>query len=92
MYITSQQRFILTFTPAMESYGAENKARLGSPWAKSNSALPHRSNFAILGLLLMIPDERGTISGHDVPFFLQHSNSERHRENGHKDRLTFVLF
>ena len=46
---------------------------------------PHRSNVTNLGLLLTIPDERGTIFGHDVPFFLQHTNSEQHRGNGHKD-------
>jgi hypothetical protein len=51
----------------------------------SSGLSPYRSNVANLGLLLIIPDKLGTNFVHDVPFFLQHSNSERRRGNGLKD-------
>ena len=56
----------------------------------SSGPSPHRSNFTNLGLLLTIPDEWVTIFGHEVPFFLHHTNSEQHRGNCHKDRHYFT--
>jgi hypothetical protein len=91
MYITSQQGLILGFTPATAVKTKPILVYLERRVLSSGPS-PHRSNVANLGLLLTIPDERSKIFGHEVHFFLQHSNSERQRGNGHKDRLTFVHY
>jgi hypothetical protein len=67
---------------------AQKKSRLLLPWNKSsyithNSGLSlHRSNFATFGLPRMIPDERGTIFGHEIRTTLWERT----------DRLTFVYY